>query len=127
MFNPRALYATFALGRDEGIWSRAWGGQGTATATATTMATAAGTGADAAANGNKWQMGGAFAVDALGIVRWVHVPTASEDVADFNAVLELFGMPPLPPPHKRKPRRDPSPVPIPDGQHALYQKPTQRP
>ncbi|CAK7203432.1 hypothetical protein SEUCBS139899_006166 [Sporothrix eucalyptigena] len=128
MFNPRALYSTYALGRDEGIWSRAWGGHRKVPKPSTPADT------DAAAarakipgqsvNGNKWQMGGAFAVDVAGGVRWVHVPTNSDDIIDFDPVLELFGMAPLPKPTKR--RHSPSPSPIPDGQRTLYQTPTPR-
>lgn len=133
MFNPRALYATYALGRDEGIWSRAWGGHkkvpvpAESSASASTPSTT-GTGSSApgsSANGNKWQMGGAFAVDVAGGIRWVHVPNTSEDIVDFNPVLELFGMPPLPSKVVKK-RPSPSPSPIPDGQRTLYQTPTPR-
>ncbi|CAK7273692.1 hypothetical protein SEPCBS57363_005781 [Sporothrix epigloea] len=125
MFNPRALYSTFALGRDEGIWSQAWGGQHKVPSVPT--------GADAtpksktpgqSVNGNKWQMGGAFAIDVAGGVRWVHASPASDDIIDFNPVLELFGMQPLPKLTKR--RHSPSPSPIPDGQRTLYQTPTPR-
>lgn len=124
MFNPRALYATYALGREEGIWSQAWGGRKKVPVPAANAASGSGpgssTGTGTSATGNKWQMGGAFAVDVAGGVRWVHVPQASEDIVDFDPVLEVFGMPPLP----RKPakkRRSPSPSPIPDGQRAPYQ------
>jgi hypothetical protein len=130
MFNPRALYATYALGRDEGIWSRAWGGHKKVplpeSSSTSTSATGSGSSAPgSSANGNKWQMGGAFAVDVAGGIRWVHVPVASEDIVDFNPVLELFGMQPLPSKTVRM-RPSPSPSPIPDGQHALYQTPTPR-
>lgn len=144
MFNPRALYATYALGRDEGIWSRAWGGHKkvpvpespkpsieTAAGTDANTSTSTGTGSSApgsTANGNKWQMGGAFAVDVAGGIRWVHVPVASEDIVDFNPVLELFGMQPLPV-KKAKKQASPVPMPIPDGQRAMYQQrpPSQEP
>ncbi|EFX05881.1 hypothetical protein CMQ_3950 [Grosmannia clavigera kw1407] len=69
LFNPRALYTTVALGLEEGIWGRA------------------------VDDGDRWQMGGAFAVDAAGFVRWVHVPDVSDDVVDFNPMLDLFGLP----------------------------------
>lgn len=71
LFNPRALYTTFTLGRDEGIWGRP------------------------VDDGNRWQMGGAFAVDTAGFVKWVHVPNVSDDVVDFNPMLQQFGLPPL--------------------------------
>ncbi|CAK7215408.1 hypothetical protein SCUCBS95973_002462 [Sporothrix curviconia] len=133
MFNPRALYSTFALGRNEGIWSQAWGGQRkvpTVTATATEASSTEADGTPKpkipgqSVNGNKWQMGGAFAIDVAGSVRWVHVPTASDDIIDFNPVLEMFNMQPLP--KKTKRYRSPSPTPIPEGQHTLYQTPTNR-
>ncbi|ERS99674.1 uncharacterized protein SPSK_09717 [Sporothrix schenckii 1099-18] len=122
MFNPRALYATYALGRDEGIWSRAWGGHKKVPVPSGSTTES---GSGSSPNGNKWQMGGAFAVDVAGGIRWVHVPVASEDIIDFNPVLELFGMPPLPSKTAKK-RPSPSPSPIPDGQRALYQTPTPR-
>ena len=137
MFNPRALYATYALGRDEGIWSPMWGGQKKSTVPTVQPAdTPAASGeADAASakpqesdnttKGNKWQMGGAFAVDAMGIVRWTHVSKASEDVPDYNPMLEAFGIPPMPTKHGKKPA-SPAPVPISDGQRTLYQTPTAR-
>ncbi|CAK7274710.1 hypothetical protein SEPCBS119000_006311 [Sporothrix epigloea] len=133
MFNPRALYSTFALGRDEGIWSQTWGGQRKVPTVPTDPNPASPAGTDAASqakipgqsvNGNKWQMGGAFAIDVAGGVRWVHVSSASDDIIDFNPVLELFGMQPLPKRARR--RHSPSPLPIPDGQHTLYQTPTVR-
>ncbi|KAL1903559.1 hypothetical protein Sste5346_000187 [Sporothrix stenoceras] len=125
MFNPRALYATYALGRDEGIWSRAWGGHKKVPVPESSKPSSEpGTGSSApgsTANGNKWQMGGGFAVDVAGGIRWVHVPVASEDIVDFNPVLELFGMQPLPA-KKVKKAPSPSPSPIPDGQRAMYQQ-----
>ena len=127
MFNPRALYSTYALGRDEGIWSRAWGGHRkvpSVTAEAVTDPTSKTAVAGQSANGNKWQMGGAFAIDVAGGVRWVHVPPNSDDIIDFDPVLQLFGMQPLPKPTKR--RRSPPPTAIPDGQRTLYQTPTPR-
>lgn len=117
MFNPRALYATYALGRDEGIWSTMWGGQKKTSLAKSPPPPAdeheAAAEADAAApsnpqvtgnspKGNKWQMGGAFAVDAMGIVRWSHVSKASEDVPDYNPMLEAFGIAPLPTKHSKK-------------------------
>ncbi|OAA65931.1 Thioredoxin-like fold protein [Niveomyces insectorum RCEF 264] len=75
LWNPRALYATVALGRREGIWARPTPATNT--------------------DGRRWQQGGAFAVDAAGIVRWVHVPAATDDLVDFNPVLQMFGLPEL--------------------------------
>lgn len=34
--------------------------------------------------GNKWQMGGVFAVDEEGVVRWAHVETSASDIPDLN-------------------------------------------
>lgn len=74
--NPRALYSAYRLGKDEGIW---------------------GTGVEQGDQTGSWyQVGGAFAVDAGGVVRWyVCVFVASHSfllhsvVASFPILLVL--------------------------------------
>ena len=60
VMSPRALYATYRLGKDEGIWNRA------------------------TESGTRWQMGGAFAVDAAGYVRWAKAARAADEVPDLE-------------------------------------------
>ncbi|KAK0630629.1 hypothetical protein B0T17DRAFT_488585 [Bombardia bombarda] len=57
------LYSAYCLGRNEGIWN------------------------GATESGNRWQMGGAYAIDASGFVRWAHVGAATSDVPDFEEAL----------------------------------------
>ena len=66
VFSPRAVYATYALGRDEGIWNRP------------------------TESGSRWQTGGAFAVDVAGVVRWAHIASAIDDVPDLEAAAKLL-------------------------------------
>lgn len=58
--NPWALYSAYRLGKDEGIWNRATD------------------------SGSRWQMSGAFAVDANGFVRYAQVAKAADYVPDFK-------------------------------------------
>ncbi len=60
VLNPLSLYATYRLGKDEGIWNRA------------------------TESGTRWQMGGAFAVDAAGCVRWAQVARTADEVPDLE-------------------------------------------
>lgn len=68
VMNPFALYSVYRLGTDEGIWNRP------------------------TESGSRWQTSGAFAVDAAGIVRWVHASSAADDLPDFNAALDALGI-----------------------------------
>ncbi|KAK3357296.1 hypothetical protein B0T25DRAFT_589604 [Lasiosphaeria hispida] len=68
--SPWNLYSAYRLGKDEGIW----GGDQT-------------TRGAVDASGTRWQMGGAFAVDAGGFVRWVKVPSAANDLPNFKEAL----------------------------------------
>jgi hypothetical protein len=36
-------------------------------------------------DGNRWQRGGTFAVDATGVVRWRHLPSHAGELPDFGA------------------------------------------
>ncbi|KAG6013394.1 hypothetical protein E4U43_007313 [Claviceps pusilla] len=69
-FNPFSLYSVYRLGADEGIWNR------------TTE------------SGSRWQTSGAFAVDCDGVVRWLHVSKAADDLPDFDAALRALGIAP---------------------------------
>ncbi|KAL2124384.1 hypothetical protein VTJ04DRAFT_749 [Mycothermus thermophilus] len=69
-WNPKVLWSAWKLATDEGIWTR-----------------------DNTAGGNKWQIGGAFAIDPLGIVRWSKPGTQSADeVPDFEEALRALGV-----------------------------------
>ncbi|KAL2271555.1 hypothetical protein VTJ83DRAFT_926 [Remersonia thermophila] len=70
-WNPKALWSAWKLGTDEGIWTRD----------------------TAAVGGNKWQISGAFAIDAEGVVRWSKPGTQSADeLPDFGEALRALGM-----------------------------------
>lgn len=64
MMGPRSMYAIFALGLREGIWNRP------------------------TESGNRWQTGGAFAVDASGMLRWMHIPGYVSDLGDLHEAEE---------------------------------------
>ncbi|KAK5988761.1 hypothetical protein PT974_10250 [Cladobotryum mycophilum] len=68
VINPRALYSAYRLGADEGVWNRP------------------------TESGNRWQLGGAFAIDLDGTVRWAHPCTAADDMPDLNAAVESLGV-----------------------------------
>ncbi len=63
VMSPSALYSTYRLGKDEGIWNRA------------------------AESGTRWQTSGAFAIDAAGYVRWARVAKSATDLPDFKEAL----------------------------------------
>lgn len=42
-------------------------------------------------SGSRWQIGGAFAVDAGGFVRWSRPATSADDVPDFGEALRALG------------------------------------
>ncbi|KAH7313265.1 hypothetical protein B0I35DRAFT_479968 [Stachybotrys elegans] len=65
--SPTTLFSVVRLGINEGVWNRP------------------------AENGSRWQKAGAFAVDANGIVRWLHVPTTASDVPDLVAGIRALG------------------------------------
>ncbi|KAJ4391766.1 hypothetical protein N0V93_005386 [Gnomoniopsis smithogilvyi] len=63
---PMSFFNAMSLGKSEGIWNR------------TTE------------SGTKWQIGGAFAVDRAGKVRWVSVAKTASDIPDLNAALKAL-------------------------------------
>jgi len=67
--NPVAAYSALDLGRREGIWNRP------------------------TESGSRWQTGGAFAVDAQGVVRWAHVASRADDVPDFEEAVRRLELP----------------------------------
>ncbi|KAK4234801.1 hypothetical protein C8A03DRAFT_18360 [Achaetomium macrosporum] len=64
--NPLAMWHTWKLGTEEGIWNRN------------------------AESGSKWQIGGAFAVDAGGFVRWAKPAASADEVPDFKQALKAL-------------------------------------
>jgi hypothetical protein len=74
VLSPLALYNALQLGKRENIWNRP------------------------TESGNRWQIGGAFAIDQGGIVRWRHVAARADDVADWDAAVQSLGVTPRPKP-----------------------------
>ncbi|KAK3375417.1 hypothetical protein B0H63DRAFT_453193 [Podospora didyma] len=72
--SPWNLYSAYRLGEDEGIWGTA-GGPGYGLKLKT---------------GSRWQMGGAFAIDASGFVRWTFVPRAANHLPSFQDALRAL-------------------------------------
>ncbi|KAK3295848.1 uncharacterized protein B0H64DRAFT_321598 [Chaetomium fimeti] len=66
--NPLAMWHTWKLGTEEGIWNRS------------------------AQSGSRWQIGGAFAVDADGVVRWSRPAGSADEVPDFGEALRVLGV-----------------------------------
>ncbi|KAK3302243.1 uncharacterized protein B0T15DRAFT_403256 [Chaetomium strumarium] len=64
--NPLAMWHTWKLGTEEGIWNRN------------------------AESGSKWQIGGAYAVDAGGFVRWAKPAASADEVPDFKGALKAL-------------------------------------
>ncbi|KAL2181551.1 uncharacterized protein P884DRAFT_295849 [Thermothelomyces heterothallicus CBS 202.75] len=64
--NPMALWRTWKLGTEEGIWNRN------------------------AQGGSKWQIGGAFGVDREGIVRWSKPAASADEIPDFKEALKIL-------------------------------------
>jgi len=88
VYNPKALYSALSLGKNEGIWARATGGSTGASKEGEVSKTSAGP------SGTVWQIGGAFAVDRAGVLKWAHVAKGMDDVPDFKEALQLLGMAP---------------------------------
>ncbi|KAK4039708.1 hypothetical protein C8A01DRAFT_46890 [Parachaetomium inaequale] len=65
--NPLALWHTWKLGTEEGIWNRN------------------------AASGSRWQIGGAFGVDIDGFVRWSKPAESADEVPNFKEALRALG------------------------------------
>lgn len=76
---PLTLYKTFRLGKDEGIWNRP------------------------TESGNRWQIGGSFAIDKDGLVRWAKAAASADELPDLEAALTSLGVKvkPKPPPEPR--------------------------
>ncbi|OAA54423.1 Thioredoxin-like fold protein [Cordyceps fumosorosea ARSEF 2679] len=68
MSGPSVLYAVYRLGTDEGVWNRP------------------------TESGTRWQIGGAFAVDGSGVVRYVHMAQAANDLPDLQAAAQAVGI-----------------------------------
>ncbi|KAL2024478.1 hypothetical protein VTK56DRAFT_8289 [Thermocarpiscus australiensis] len=64
--NPWTLWSAYRLAKEEGIWTRA------------------------SETGTRWQIGGAFAVDANGIVRWAKPASSAEEVPDLKEALNAL-------------------------------------
>ncbi|KAI1494778.1 hypothetical protein F5X96DRAFT_615341 [Biscogniauxia mediterranea] len=79
VLSPMTLYKTLRLAKDEHIWNRP------------------------TESGNRWQIGGAFAVDQTGVVRWGRVAASADEIPDFDAALASLGVKtkPKPPPEVR--------------------------
>ncbi|KAG4432265.1 hypothetical protein IFR05_012248 [Cadophora sp. M221] len=60
ILNPWSLYAVYTLGKKEGIWNKP------------------------TESGSRWQTGGSFAVGEGGMVKWVGVPKAADEIPDFG-------------------------------------------
>ncbi len=43
-------------------------------------------------SGSRWQTSGSFAVDGKGVVRWVKVAEAADDMPDFQEALKSVGV-----------------------------------
>ncbi|KAK1781771.1 hypothetical protein QBC45DRAFT_39639 [Copromyces sp. CBS 386.78] len=102
-YKPLALWNTYKLGVAEGIWGRkekpraasvgsnssAEGGNGHGHGDGKGMSVHERTGGTYS-SGSVWQMGGAFAVDRMGFVRWVGVPQDASEVPDLKRAVEVL-------------------------------------
>lgn len=70
LLNPWTQVAQRKLGNEEGIWVREVGSAG----------------------GCRWQMGGAWAVDEMGVVRWVGVGATADEMVDLAAAVKALEM-----------------------------------
>ena len=69
LINPWSLASSINLARTDGIWTRV------------------------TESGSRWQTGGSFAVDAEGILRWVHIPRTADDRPRLDRAAEALGGP----------------------------------
>ncbi|KAK4224749.1 hypothetical protein QBC38DRAFT_287404 [Podospora fimiseda] len=67
--NPWTLWRVYKLGTEEGIWNR--------------------TGNE---TGSRWQMGGAFAIDASGFVRWSKPAETADEIVSFHEAVKALKM-----------------------------------
>lgn len=68
VLNPWSIYSVYKLAKDEKIWNK-----GTE-------------------SGTRWQTAGSFAVDAEGVVRWVQVAKAADDLPDLKEAMKAVGV-----------------------------------
>jgi hypothetical protein len=64
VLNPWSMYSVYRLAKDEKIWNK-----GTE-------------------SGTRWQTAGSFAVDGDGVIRWVKVAKAADDIPDLKDALK---------------------------------------
>lgn len=62
--NPWSMGNVFALGREEKIWNRP------------------------TESGSRWQTAGTFAVDEKGVVKYVQVAKAADEIGDFDRAVQ---------------------------------------
>ncbi|KAK4157104.1 hypothetical protein C8A00DRAFT_40470 [Chaetomidium leptoderma] len=65
--NPLTMWHTWKLGAEEGIWNRS------------------------AESGSRWQIGGAFAIDAGGFVRWGGPAASADEIPNFKEAVKALG------------------------------------
>jgi hypothetical protein len=68
VLNPWSIYSAYKLAKDEKIWDK-----GTE-------------------SGTRWQTAGSFSVDAKGVVRWVKVAKAADDLPDLKEAMKAVGV-----------------------------------
>jgi len=64
VLNPWSMYSVYTLGKKEGIWNKP------------------------TESGSRWQTSGSFAVDKDGVVRWVKVAKAADEIPDFAEAMK---------------------------------------
>ncbi|KAH7632222.1 hypothetical protein B0T09DRAFT_337398 [Sordaria sp. MPI-SDFR-AT-0083] len=97
-YKPWALWNTYKLGVAEGIWGRKEKPRAASVGSNSSddhsgdgkgMSVHERTGGTYS-SGSVWQMGGAFAVDRMGFVRWVGVPQDASEVPDLKRAVEVL-------------------------------------
>ena len=68
VLNPWSLYSVYKLGKQENIWNKP------------------------TESGSRWQTSGSFAVDGEGVVKWVKVAKAADEIPNFREALEAVGL-----------------------------------
>jgi len=66
VLSPGSMYSLWKLGQSDNIWNRP------------------------TESGSRWQMGGFFAVDGEGVVRWGRAAERADDVTDFREAIEAL-------------------------------------
>lgn len=96
VFGPVQLAEAYKLGVNEGIWGTGGGGGSGPLSTSSAAAPSSFTGpgdperresgdtGTSGSGGNRWQMGGAFAIDEDGIVRWAQYEASASDLPDLK-------------------------------------------